>query len=265
MSTRPFHAAWASLLLAGCAIPPASSVGTPIGRVQPERYCPGDTLWANHHVFTRTCFDQPGHRCADLTPPRVTYHAVTGDFPDETVSAMDEVLTFVPRGDSVEVQFTVDPSPYGVTYVRGSDTGFIHDIRILRSNVATARRLTETTDVEVASSPRCDKNGQLLYPNEWVPIPENFSWSVQGLRVCNLSEVPIVATLHDLSSGGPRPDIPLAVGACADTGRPEFHLNGIEPMVTLRPASLDPGTKCSSVATNPLFALRARVTLGCLP
>lgn len=268
MSTRPLEALSAGLLLAGCSIPPASSIGSPAGLVEPRYYCAGDTVSVTHSIFYRpapACLDQPGHRCADIAPPRVTLRAVPSDFPEQTTTAQGVNLTFVPSGDAVDVQFLLDPNPYGMHYTTWRGDGSTHQvIQIWRSNTISARRIVGTTDVEVASTPRCGDTGQFVFPNEWVPIPEGYSRSVQGLRVCNRSSVPIIATLHDLSSGGPRPDIPLDVGACADTSGPEFHLNGIEPMVTLRPAFFDPKVVCATPARPP-FPLRVQVTLGCLP
>src|SRR5690348_8989571 len=119
MSTRAFLAAGASLLVAGCAIPPVSSIGTPIGRVEPLHYCAGDRLNVTNGIFAppaAPCRDAAGHLCTDILPPRVTYRATPADFPEQVIQAQNHDLTFVPTGDAVDVQFLLDPNPFGMNY-----------------------------------------------------------------------------------------------------------------------------------------------------
>jgi len=266
MSFRPLLMRFAGLLLAGCSTTGLESIGTPIGKISPEHFCPGDRLVAAYTIFEpEPCVPLPGHDhdCDLVPPPRVTFRASPPDFAETTVTALSDHVTFAPSADAVDVRFQVEPDPYGAHYPSERRDGTHHHevSRILRSNTDSARLLTGTVDVGFDHPLRCD-NGQPSYASVSVNYPEGYSVTMQPRRVCNLSTVPIEATL--LSQTGSAPPLLLAPGACADTGRPEFNLGGVIAL-QVRSLALAPGATCSPLQGGSFPEVRTSVSLGCPP
>jgi hypothetical protein len=254
MSIRVPLAPFACLFVAGCALPHHAVPGNPIGTASPLRYCPNDTVTAQYDVFgDQPCAAFSGGGCAALTPPTVGIGSLPVEFAERSFHAMHGEVTFVPRNDPVDVTFSVDPRPYGISYTGTAGTTVV---RLLRGNIVTVRKLEGDLPFDQIHGVSC-ANGVPAYAATTVTIPAGDSPSLEARQVCNTGNSAIEVTLTGPT--GTLPPQTLADGACAEVPA------GLRApvVVAVRSVAVGPAPRCTPTDTSQIPVAQTHVVLAC--
>lgn len=245
------------LLTNGCALPHAQLRTTPIGKVEPANYCPGDTVTASYDLLAPdVCTSRPGMDCAALQPT-ITTRSAPESFPEQTATATANRVDFVPTAGAVDVSFSLAGTRttqfliFPIIDSMGTPTTIG---KFVANNTARTTRIEGSGSYELTFDGIC--NGpQPGYAPTTLPGPPAFSGNLQLGEICNTTSGVILADV----GGSP---VMLRPGECRAPG-PGAPIAAGAP-VTLLSAPINPGARCSSVeGGNPPADLRLRVTMSC--
>lgn len=252
------------LLSHGCAIPHAEPRATPLGRVSPLNYCPGDRIAATYSLLNNrgdACVSRPGMDCSTVAPP-ITIGSSPTSFPPETFTALVGGLTFAPVEPNVDVSFTTPVSPIWVAYPAvdpstGAPTLFAN---YLQNKTHTVRRIDGAIHQPMTHTAMCAGTNAVYAPGVITTTP-TYSPNLRLRSVCNTSPVPITVTLSMVGGDFFRD---LAPGACFSLDEPGIPAGlDASQVINVRPMTVDP-MQCGPLQeTNPPQTLTTSVSLAC--
>ena len=248
------------LLTNGCALPHAPLRAVDIGKVEPANYCPGDTVTASYDLTAPdTCTSRPGLSCATLQPT-ITTRSTPESFPNQTVAAFSNRISFVPSADAVDVSFSLEgaSSPQNLMFptvdaMGAATTRWVY----VRNNTARTTRINGSGTYDLVFPGVCN-GSQPSHAPAALPGPPAFSANLHLGSLCNTTSAPLL-----VSVGGNT--VMLAPGACQNPvppGSPATIPAGAP--VTLLSAPIDPAAQCSAVeGGHPPADIRMQVAMTC--
>lgn len=248
-------AACVAVATSGCVLD-RSPIRAPWAQVDPQQYCPGDTLTASYRFFDGAC---PAGLDCRLNLPTVVMRSAPPLFPDTPFTAYSGRVAFPASGDAVEVTFDIDRDRVQVPMEGGGlrELTGIGDI--------TARATRRTTPIETVHEHTGDCDGATpTQASATLPGPPALSPGLRLQQLCNASGVPVVVTLSGGALAEPYTQM-LGVNDCIDPTMPGVPAGvAAARTVDVRPLAPDPSTRCSATGPNvPPPTLRTRSRMGC--
>jgi hypothetical protein len=229
-------------------------------RLEPQQYCPGDTLRASYDFLAgRTC--PAGVDCTTYFP-NVTVSSSPASFSPMSFRNYVAGFDFTPAGDAVTVTFDIDRDNVLVPTEEFRDGTRVFLQRPSPDTNLTARRITSPISTELVFPGMCAGATPINTPATLETLPR-FSPRLGLDTVCNNSGIAVNVTLS--AADGSTYSTMMPNGNCISTSMPGVPA-GIRAtqVIDARPLALPPGTMCSATGpSTPPPTLRLTTTRSC--
>lgn len=229
--------------------------------LQPQQYCPGDTLTASYDFLREeTCPADAG--CATHHPTiAITSINTPPAFPARTVSAFRDSFTFVPAGNTVGALFDTDRETVTVPTARfdGSHRIFVQRMQV-RDTTLNATRIDGALSLSLTHGGMCTGSGP-QWASADIPGPPRFSPNLRVSRVINTSGT--MATISVIDTSGAIVSQTVAPGGSFTpdmTGAPPRNWSSVHIAPLSSPILCGSGT---TTPFPPVPALTTAVELAC--
>lgn len=251
------------MVATGCIIHRGNLTGPGYARLEPNNYCPGDTLTASVD-FLGTDVCPPDASCASFFPT-VALSSTPAAFPAQSITNYTGNVSFTaPDAEQVSVLFDPDRDSVLVPTSEIQPEGRVFLQRESLNQTRIARRIA-TVNQELVHGGMCAGSAP-VNSSQPLPGPPQFSPNLRLTDLCNVNSVAVVVTLSGGADGTSFTQT-MSPGECLNSmpGVPTSVENA--RTVEVRPVSPAPGTRCDSTGTMdnnmPPPPLRTLARMSC--
>lgn len=229
----------------GCIIERRNLEGPGYARLEPNNYCPGDTLTASVD-FLGADVCPPDASCASFFPV-VSLSSTPAAFPPQSITNYTGSVSFTaPDADRVSVLFNPDRDSVLIPTAEVRPDGRVFAQRESLDQTRVATRIA-MVNRELVHGGMCAGSTPV---NSAQPLPglPQFSPNLRLTDLCNVNSVDVVVTLSGGADGTSFTQT-MSPGQCLNAmpGVPASVENA--RVVEVRPVSPAPGTRCDSTGT----------------
>jgi hypothetical protein len=229
----------------GCIIVRGNLSGPGYARLEPQSYCPSDTLTASYD-FLGTDVCPPDASCASFFPI-VAISSTPTAFPAQSITNYTGSVNFpAPSADQVSVLFDPDRDSVLIPTAEIRPDGRVFLQRESLNQTRTARRIA-TVNQELVHGGMCAGSTPVNSSQSLPGLPQ-FSPNLRLTDLCNVNAVAVIVTLSGGADGSSFTQT-LSPGQCLASmpGVPTSTENA--RVVEVRPSTPAPGTRCDTTGT----------------
>ncbi len=251
------------VVASGCIIVRGNLEGPGYARLEPNNYCPGDTLTASVD-FLGTDVCPADASCASFFPV-VALSSTPTAFPAQSITNYTGSVNFTaPDADRVSVTFNPDRDDVLIPTAEIMPDGRVFIRRASLDQTRTASRISAINQ-ELVHDGMCAGSAPV---NSSQPLPgtPRFSPNLRLTDLCNVNGVVVIVTLSGGADGTSFMQT-LSPGQCLASmpGVPTSTQNA--RVVEVQPATVAPGTRCDATGTMnnnvPPPPLRTLARMAC--
>ncbi|MEQ1513908.1 MAG: hypothetical protein ABL934_14665 [Lysobacteraceae bacterium] len=244
----------------GCIIERRNLIGPGYARLEPNNYCPGDTLTASVD-FLGADVCPPDASCESFFPI-VALSSTPTAFPPQSITNYTGNVSFTaPDADRVSVLFNPDRDSVLIPTAEVRPDGRVFAQRESLDQTRVATRIA-MVNRELVHGGMCAGSTPV---NSSQPLPglPQFSPNLRLTDLCNVNSVAVVVTLSGGADGSSFSQT-LSPGQCLASMPGVPTSTESARAVEVRPVVVDPGARCTATGPNmPPPPLRTLARMSC--